>query len=59
MVKPTVVSQSPWNKSYAWLPISLFNKGWIWLKPYEWRYTQYFEAPGLLYEERRLIIQDE
>src|SRR5437763_11027008 len=32
------MSEPPWIRSYALTPKRLSEGGWVWLKPYEWRW---------------------
>jgi hypothetical protein len=32
--------EAPWIRSYALTPRKLSDGGWVWLKPYEWRWQR-------------------
>jgi len=34
------VSDAPWIRSYALTPRKLSDGGWVWLRPYEWRWQR-------------------
>ncbi len=34
------VSETPWIRSYALAPRRLSEGGWVWLRPYEWRWQR-------------------
>jgi len=34
------MSEPPWIRSYALTPKRLSDGGWVWLKPYEWRWER-------------------
>jgi hypothetical protein len=34
------MSEPPWIRSYALTPKRLTDGGWVWLKPYEWRWER-------------------
>jgi len=34
------MSEPPWIRSYALTPKRLSEGGWVWLRPYEWRWER-------------------
>lgn len=36
----TDLSEPPWIRSYALTPRKLSEGGWVWLRPYEWRWER-------------------
>jgi len=38
--KVSDLSEPPWIRSYALTPRRLSEGGWVWLKPYEWRWER-------------------
>jgi len=34
----SVLAEAPWIRAYALRPRHLTQGGWVWLRPYEWRW---------------------